>query len=123
MILKERKDGIPAKFQLLNTIQIELHLLALVVYADGEKEIHNSSEGLKVGDVSSFRSRCRYKTGNTVFLKANIPVGTVIQHRISKLEKDAQLVRSAGSSAQLMAKEGQYAQVRLPSGEARYVRD
>jgi len=94
--------------------------LALVNYADGEKRYIIAPVGLKVGDTIISSKQADIKVGNTLPL-GNIPVGTMIHNVELKPGKGAQMARSAGTSAQLLAKEGAYAQVRLPSGEVRLV--
>lgn len=94
--------------------------IARLNYADGEKRYILAPVGLMVGDTILSSANAEVKPGNTLPI-SNIPVGTLI-HNIELLKgKGSQLVRSAGTAAQLMAKEGKYAQVRLPSGETRYV--
>ena len=95
--------------------------IALLQYEDGEKAYIICPEGLKVGDTVVSSASADIKPGNALPLE-NIPVGTVIHCVELYPGKGAQLVRSAGNSAQLMAKENGYAQVRLPSGEVRLVR-
>lgn len=95
--------------------------IALVQYADGEKRYIIAPVGLKVGDKVEASTAADIKPGNCLPL-ANIPVGTVIHNVELYPGKGAQLVRSAGNMAQLMAKEETMAQVRLPSGEVRYIR-
>ena len=94
--------------------------IALVQYEDGEKRYIIAPHGLKVGDVVESGASADIKPGNTLPL-ANIPVGTFIYNIELHPGKGAQLARSAGVMAQLMARENQYALVRLPSGELRYV--
>ncbi len=94
--------------------------IALLQYEDGEKRYIIATNGLKVGDVIMSGEGADIKTGNCLPISA-IPVGTVICCVELYPGKGAQLVRSAGNSAQLMAKEGKYAQVRLPSSEVRYI--
>jgi len=94
--------------------------IALLQYADGEKRYIVSPEGLKVGEKISSGPRSEIKVGNAMPLQ-NIPVGTFIYNLELRPGKGAQLARSAGSSIQMMAKEGKYAQLRLPSGEIRNV--
>jgi large subunit ribosomal protein L2 len=118
---KRTKDGIPAKVATIEYDPNRSAYIALVNYADGEKRYIIAPVGLKVGDVVVSGPDSDIKVGNTLPI-ANIPVGTVIHNIELQVGKGAQLVRSAGSSAQLMAKEGAYAIVRLPSGETRYVR-
>ena len=95
--------------------------IALIQYEDGEKAYIICPEGLKVGDKVISSASADIKPGNALPIE-NIPVGTVIHNVELYPGKGAQLVRSAGNSAQLMAKENGYAQVRLPSGEVRLVR-
>ena len=95
--------------------------IALLQYEDGEKSYIICPEGLKVGDKVIASATADIKPGNALPIE-NIPVGTVIHNVELYPGKGAQLVRSAGNSAQLMAKENGYAQVRLPSGEVRLVR-
>jgi large subunit ribosomal protein L2 len=94
--------------------------IALVHYEDGQKRYILAPVGLKVGDKIISSSTADIKPGNCLPLR-NIPVGTVIHNVEMTLGKGGQLVRSAGTGAQLMAKEGKYAQVRLPSSEVRRV--
>ena len=94
--------------------------IALVQYEDGEKRYIIAPHGLKVGDVVESGASADIKPGNTL-PRANIPVGTFIYNIELHPGKGAQLARSAGVMAQLMARENQYALVRLPSGELRYV--
>ncbi|MEY8001695.1 50S ribosomal protein L2 [Clostridium sp. Mt-5] len=118
---KRNKDGIPAKVSTIEYDPNRSAFIALVVYVDGEKRYIIAPVGLKVGDVIVSGSDADIKTGNCLPL-SNIPVGTIIHNVELQMGKGAQLVRSAGASAQLMAKEGQYATLRLPSGEMRHVR-
>ncbi|MGE5328575.1 MAG: 50S ribosomal protein L2 [Deltaproteobacteria bacterium] len=94
--------------------------IALIQYDDGQKSYIIAANNLKVGDQVESGAKADIKAGNTLQI-ANIPVGTMIHNIELKPGKGGQLVRSAGSSAQLMAKEGDYAQVRLPSGEVRMI--
>ena len=118
---KRNKDGIPAKVATIEYDPNRTAYIALVVYADGEKRYILAPAGLKVGDVIESGVNADIKPGNALPLK-NIPVGTVIHNIELQKGKGGQLVRAAGNSAQLMAKEGDYATLRLPSGEMRYVR-
>jgi large subunit ribosomal protein L2 len=118
---KRTKDGIPAKVASIEYDPNRTAYIALVVYVDGEKRYIIAPVGLKVGDVVVSGSDADIKSGNCLPLK-NIPVGTIVHNVELAKGKGAQLVRSAGASAQLMAKEGDYATLRLPSGEMRYVR-
>ena len=118
---KRNKDNIPAKVATIEYDPNRSAFIALVVYADGEKRYIIAPNGLKVGDVVVSGPDSDIKIGNTLPLR-NIPVGTIIHNVELATGKGAQLVRSAGSSAQLMAKEGKYATLRLPSSEMRYIR-
>ena len=118
---KRNKDGIPAKVSTIEYDPNRTAYIALVVYEDGEKRYILAPAGLKVGDVIESGVNADIKPGNALPLK-NIPVGTVIHNIELQKGKGGQLVRAAGNSAQLMAKEGDYATLRLPSGEMRYVR-
>ena len=117
---KRNKDGIPGTVSTIEYDPNRSANIALIVYADGEKRYIIAPEGLKVGDRVESGSDVDIQVGNALPL-ANIPVGTVIHNIEMKPGKGAQLVRSAGNGAQLMAKEEKYAQVRLPSGEVRKV--
>lgn len=118
---KRDKDGIPAKVSTIEYDPNRSAYIALVTYADGEKRYIIAPNKLKVGDTIMSGENADIKVGNTLPLK-NIPDGTVIHNVELTKGKGAQLVRAAGASAQLMAKEGNYAILRLPSGEMRYVR-
>jgi large subunit ribosomal protein L2 len=117
---KRNKDGIPAKVATIEYDPNRSSNIALLHYADGEKRYIIAPLGLQVGDTIISGEAADIKIGNALELK-NIPVGTMIHCLELKPGKGAQLVRSAGNAAQLMAKEGAYAQVRLPSGEVRYI--
>lgn len=117
---KRNKDGIPAKVATIEYDPNRTSRIALLNYADGEKRYIIAPNGLKVGDEIVSGSEADIKVGNALPLK-NIPVGTVIHNLELKPGKGAQLVRSAGTSAQLLAKEGDYAHIRMPSGEMRLV--
>jgi large subunit ribosomal protein L2 len=118
---KRDKRDIPAKVEAIEYDPNRTARLALLFYADGVKKYILAPLGLKVGDsvVSSVQAEIR--PGNCLPL-ANIPVGTMVHNLELKEGKGGQLVRSAGGSAQLLAKEGEYAQIRMPSGEVRLVR-
>ncbi len=92
--------------------------IALLSYLDGEKRYILSPDGMAVGDTVVAGDKVDIQPGNCLPM-VNIPLGTVIHNIEMKIGKGAQMVRSAGSSAQLMAKEGDYVLVRLPSGEVR----
>jgi large subunit ribosomal protein L2 len=117
---KRNKDGIPAKVATIEYDPNRTAYIALVIYADGEKRYIIAPVGLKVGDVVVSGPDADIKPGNALPL-INIPVGTVIHNIELQAGKGGQIVRAAGASAQLMAKEGKYAILRLPSGEMRYV--
>lgn len=117
---KRDKDGIPARVATIEYDPNRSARIALLNYADGEKRYIVAPNGLKVGDTVESGPNADIKTGNALPLK-NIPVGTVIHNIELKPLKGAQLCRSAGASAQLMAKEGDYANIRIPSGEVRLV--
>lgn len=118
--LKRDKDNIPAKVQAIEYDPYRTAYIALLSYADGEKRYIIQPNGLKVGDVIESGSDADIKVGNALML-ADIPVGTTVHNIEMTPGKGGQIARSAGSSAQLMAKEGKYAQLRLPSGEFRLV--
>ena len=115
---KRNKDNIPAKVNAIEYDPNRSAFIALVCYADGEKRYILAPLGLKVGDTVISGETADIKPGNCLPI-ANIPVGTLIHNIEIKAGRGGQMVRSAGNAAQLMAKEGQYAQVRLPSGEVR----
>ena len=117
---KRTKDGIPARVATIEYDPNRSARIALLNYAYGEKRYILAPNGLKVGDVVESGAEADIKPGNALPLK-NIPLGTIIHAVELKIGKGAQLVRSAGTSAQLMAKEGDYALLRMPSGEIRRV--
>ncbi|MBS3994525.1 MAG: 50S ribosomal protein L2 [Alkaliphilus sp.] len=117
---KRNKDNIPAKVIAIEYDPNRSSNIALLMYADGEKRYIIAPHKLKVGDSVTSGDNVDIKIGNALPLK-NIPLGSIIHNIELKPGKGGQLVRSAGNSAQLMAKEGKYAQVRLPSGEVRLV--
>ena len=118
---KRNKDGIEAKVVSIEYDPNRTAYIALVCYKDGDKRYILAPQGLKVGDVIVSGPDSDIKPGNALPLK-NIPVGTIIHNIELRAGKGGQLVRAAGGAAQLMAKEGNYATLRLPSGEMRYVR-
>ena len=118
---KRNKDGIPAKVTAIEYDPNRSANIALVCYADGEKRYILAPLGLKVGNTIVSGPDADIQVGNALPL-VNIPVGTLIHNIEMKIGKGGQLVRSAGNAAQLMAKEDNYCQVRLPSGEVRKVR-
>ena len=117
---KRNKDGIPAKVATIEYDPNRTANIALLHYADGEKAYILAPVGLEVGTTVLSGPTADIKPGNAMALK-DMPVGTVIHNIELKPGKGAQLVRSAGVSAQLMAKEGKKALLRLPSGEMRFV--
>ncbi len=118
---KRNKDEVSAKVATIEYDPNRSAYIALVVYTDGEKRYILAPAGLNVGDIVESGVNADIKPGNALPLK-NIPVGTFIHNVELQRGKGGQLVRAAGGSAQLMAKEGDYATLRLPSGEMRYVR-
>ena len=117
---KRNKDDIPAKVVSIEYDPNRTANIALIVYADGTKTYIIAPDGIKVGEKLMNGVNAEIKPGNCLPLSA-IPVGTEV-HNIELVPgKGGQLVRSAGNTAQLMAKEGKYATLRLPSGEMRYV--
>ena len=118
---KRDKRGIPARVAAIEYDPNRTARLALLHYADGEKRYIIAPLDLRVGDSVMSGTQAEVRPGNSLPI-ANIPVGTLV-HNIELQEgKGGQLVRSAGGAAQVMAKEGDYAQIRLPSGESRLVR-
>ncbi|MGN0107563.1 MAG: 50S ribosomal protein L2 [Hominilimicola sp.] len=118
---KRNKDGMPATVIGIEYDPNRSANIALIQYEDGEKAYIIAPVGLTDGDVVVSGEGADIKPGNALFIK-DIPVGTLIHNVELYPGKGAQLVRSAGNSAQLMAKEDKYAQVKLPSGEVRMVR-
>ena len=117
---RNKKDGIPAKVVSIEYDPNRSANIALICYADGEKSYIIAPEGLKVGAKVMSGASAEAKLGNCLPLSA-IPVGSQVHNVELYPGKGAQMVRSAGNSAQLMAKEGKYATLRLPSGEMRMV--
>lgn len=117
---KRNKDGIPARVATIEYDPNRSARIALLNYVDGEKRYILAPNGLKVGDQVVSGADADIKPGNALPI-LNIPVGTMIHNIELKIGKGGQLVRSAGASAQLMAKEGDYALLRMPSGELRKV--
>ena len=117
---KRRKDGIPATVTVIEYDPNRTANIALLTYADGEKAYIIAPNKLAVGATVMNGPDAEIKVGNCLPM-ANIPVGTEIHNIEMYPGKGGQLVRSAGNSAQLMAKEGKYATLRLPSGEMRMV--
>ena len=117
---KREKDGVPAVVKTIEYDPNRSARIALLFYADGEKRYIIAPLDLKVGDIVVSGPDADIKTGNCLPLK-NIPLGTTVHNVEMKIGKGGQMARSAGTSAQLMAKEGDYALLRLPSGEIRKV--
>lgn len=117
---RRNKDGVPARVATIEYDPNRSANIALLHYVDGEKRYIIAPVGLKIGDMVESGPDADIKVGNALPLQ-NIPIGTHIHNIEMKPGKGGQLVRSAGNTAQLMAKEGKYALVRLPSGEVRYI--
>ena len=117
---KRNKDGIPAKVATIEYDPNRSARIALLHYVDGEKRYILAPNGIQVGDVVMSGPEADIKVGNALPIK-NIPVGTLLHNIELKIGKGGQMVRSAGAGAQLMAKDGDYALLRLPSGELRKV--
>jgi large subunit ribosomal protein L2 len=118
---KREKRGIPAKVAAIEYDPNRTARLALLFYADGEKRYIVAPLDLKVGDTILTGPGAEIRSGNSLPL-SSIPVGTLIHNVELKEGRGGQLVRAAGGAAQLLAKEGDFAQVRMPSGEVRLVR-
>jgi large subunit ribosomal protein L2 len=118
---KRDKLGIPATVAAIEYDPNRTARLALLHYADGEKRYILAPLGLKVGDVLLSGAGAEIRPGNCLPI-SSIPVGTMVHNIEVKEGKGGQLVRSAGTAAQLLAKEGDYAQIRMPSGEVRLIR-
>ncbi len=117
---KRNKDGIPATVKSVQYDPNRSAHIALLAYADGEKRYILAPVGLNVGDKVLSGPTADIKAGNALAL-ADIPVGTVVHAIELQPGRGAQIARAAGISAQIMAKEGAYATLRMPSGEMRYV--
>lgn len=117
---KRNKDNIPAKVVAIEYDPNRTAYIALLSYADGEKRYIIAPVGLKVGDVLMSGSGVEIKVGNNLPL-SDIPVGSLVHNIELEPKRGGQLARSAGAEVQLMAKEGAYATLRLPSGEMRKV--
>jgi len=115
---KREKDGVPGKVDRIEYDPNRSARIALIHYRDGEKRYIVCPLGLNAGDMIYSGKDADIKPGNALPL-ANIPLGTLIHNLEMQPGKGAQLVRSAGASAQVMAKEGAYVHIRLPSGEMR----
>jgi large subunit ribosomal protein L2 len=117
---KRDKFGIPARVVSIEYDPNRSARIALLAYADGEKRYIIAPLGLMVGDVLTSGPDAEIKVGNALPIQ-RIPLGTLIHNIELQPGRGGQLVRSAGTSAQIIAKEGDYAQVRLPSGEVRLI--
>jgi large subunit ribosomal protein L2 len=117
---KRDKLNIPARVAAIEYDPNRTARLALLNYADGEKRYILAPLGLKVGDTIVSGANAEIRPGNCLPI-SSIPVGTMVHNVEIKQGKGGQLVRSAGSAAQLLAKEGDYAQIRMPSGEVRLI--
>jgi large subunit ribosomal protein L2 len=117
---KRTKDGIPAKVAAIEYDPNRTARIALLHYRDGEKRYILAPVGLEIGALVESGPAADIKIGNTLPLQS-IPLGTVIHNIELRPGEGGKLVRSAGSAAQLMAKEDDYAQVRMPSGEVRKI--
>ena len=117
---KRNKDNIPARVVAIEYDPNRTAYIALLSYKDGEKRYIIAPVGLKVGDILNSGSGVEIRIGNNLPL-SDIPVGSLIHNIELEPKKGGQLARSAGAEVQLMAKEGKYATLRLPSGEMRKV--
>ncbi|WP_018924669.1 50S ribosomal protein L2 [Salsuginibacillus kocurii] len=117
---KRDKDGVPGRVATIEYDPNRTANIALINYADGEKRYILAPKGLKVGDEIMNGSEADIKTGNAMELK-DLPVGTIVHNIELKPGRGGQMVRAAGSEAQVLGKEGKYAMIRLKSGETRLV--
>lgn len=117
---KRNKDGIEARVERIEYDPNRTALIALIIYKDGERRYIIAPSGLNAGDIIVSGEGSAISTGNCLPLR-NIPVGTTIHAVELKPEKGAQLLRSAGSSGQIVAKEGTYVTIKLRSGEMRKI--
>jgi large subunit ribosomal protein L2 len=118
---KRDKRGIPARVAAIEYDPNRNARLALLFYQDGEKRYIIAPLGVRVGDTVMAGPQAEIRPGNSLPI-ANIPVGTLVHNIEMKEGRGGQMVRAAGGAAQLLAKEGEFAQLRLPSGEVRMVR-
>ncbi len=118
---KREKHGIPARVAAIEYDPNRTARLALLNYIDGEKRYIIAPLDLKVGDTVLAGPSAEIRPGNSLPI-ANIPIGTMVHNLELKVGRGGQLVRAAGGAAQLLAKEGDFAQVRMPSGEVRLIR-
>jgi large subunit ribosomal protein L2 len=117
---KRNKIGVPARVATIEYDPNRSARIALLAYADGEKRYIIWPKGLKVNDTVVSGEEATFSVGNTMPLH-RIPLGTVVHNVEMQIGKGGQIVRSAGSFAQVLAKEGEYVTLRLPSGEVRMV--
>ncbi len=117
---KRDKSGVPGRITTIEYDPNRSARIALVTYADGEKRYIIAPLGMRVGDMVMSGPEAEIRVGCALPI-SNIPVGTTIHNIELHIGKGGQMVRSAGTSAQLLAKEGRYAHIRLPSGEVRLV--
>jgi len=117
---KREKEGVPAKVASVEYDPNRTARIALLHYADGEKRYILAPIGMNVGDTILCGEAADIRPGNCLPIRA-IPLGTLIHNVEMQPKSGAQMIRSAGSVGQLMAKEGEYAQIRMPSGEVRRV--
>ncbi|MCZ7551261.1 MAG: 50S ribosomal protein L2 [Anaerolineae bacterium UTCFX2] len=118
---KRDKHGIPARVAAIEYDPNRTARLALLFYVDGEKRYIIAPVDLRVGDMVVSGPAAEVRPGNSLPI-SNIPVGTLVHNLEMKEGRGGQLVRAAGAAAQLLAKEGDYAQIRMPSGEVRLIR-
>ena len=118
---KREKRDVPARVAAIEYDPNRTARLALLHYADGEKRYILAPVGLRVGDSVVSSAQAEIRPGNCLPI-SNIPVGSLLHNLEIKEGKGGQLVRSAGAAAQLLAKEGDFAQIRMPSGEVRLIR-
>ena len=114
------KPGVPGRVSTIEYDPNRSARIALVIYADGDKRYIPAPLGLKVGDQVMSGPQAEVRVGNAMPI-ANIPVGSTIHNVELQVGRGGQIARAAGTSAQVLAKEGRYAQVRMPSGEVRLV--
>ncbi len=117
---KRNKTGIPATVKTIEYDPNRSAFIALVVYADGEKRYILAPNGLQVGQTIMSGENAAPETGNALPLKS-LPLGTIIHNIEMKPGQGGQIARSAGTFAQLMARDGKYATIKLPSGETRLI--
>src|SRR6476660_617114 len=120
IVFRRAKHDIPAKVAAIEYDPNRAARLALLIYADGEKRYIVAPTDLKVGDTVMSGAGAEIRSGNALPI-SNIPGGTLIHNIEVKEGRGGQMVRSAGAAAQLLAKEGDFAQVRMPSGEVRLI--